>query len=283
MAFTGFLLAMHGWYEYIIRAPIPVWWNDIGQTVRTRVYSVFWSSNTFGDYMGFIVPLALGLALYEKDRAQRWFYGLTAATSGVTLIFTGDRGAWLACFASLVVLTWLVDKRYALGVLAIAALSYFFIPSVHLRMQEFLSPIYWSKTFANGRIDEWANAFNKMLANPLFGSSLGTYGGAVAANYLGIKYVDGFYAFMLGETGLVGLGAYILLIFVYLRDVIRVWKKTKDIHLKRLIAGVFSALLVFVLHASVENIYQVPAIVMTFWMTGVLVLIFGADPYETSE
>ncbi len=281
IVFTGFLMALHGVYEYIIAAPIPSFWVNLGEHVRTRVYSLFWSSNAFGSYMAFMTPLAIGVALYEKDRGQRLFYSVAAVFCAATLIFTDTRGAWLAFFGAIVIFTWMIDKRLTLAVLVLALLSVVFVHSVRARFQVFLSPVYWTKTFATGRVSEWEHAYDRMRSNPLFGKGLGRYGGAVASRYFGIQYVDGFYAFMLGETGLIGLLSYLALIVVYLRDVWKIWNKTDDRHLKWLFASVFCAILAFTLHAFVENIYQVPAINMTYWLAGSLVLIYSSGGLKT--
>lgn len=276
IVFTGFLMALHGVYEYAIAAPIPSAWVNLGEHVRTRVYSLFWSSNAFGSYMAFMTPLAIGIALYEKDRGQRLFYSVAAVFCAATLVFTDTRGAWLAFFGAILIFMWMIDKRLPFAVIVLALLSFFFVHSIRARFQVFLSPVYWTKTFATGRVSEWMHAYDRMRSNPLFGKGLGRYGGAVAARYFNVQYVDGFYAFMLGETGLIGLLSFLSLVFVYLRDVLRIWRKEGDKHVKWLFAGVFSALLAFTFHAFVENIYQVPAINMTYWLTGSLVLIYSA-------
>ena len=277
VAVTGFLMAVHGVYEYIMAVPIPAAWGGVGGHVRTRVYSLFGSPNIFGSYMAFLVPLTSAVALYESDRGQRLFYGTAAVFCAASLVFTFTRGAWLACLVGFLVFTWLVDRRLTLGVIGVALLAYFLVPPIHARIQEFASPVYWVQTFGGGgRIARWGHAYDQMRRNPLFGAGLGRYGGAVAARFFGSPYVDNYYAKTLAETGLLGLVSYLALIGVYLRDVFRIWRNVADLRMKRLIAGVFSALVVFTAHAFVENIFEVPTVNMLFWLVGTLVLIYGA-------
>lgn len=73
MVLIGFLMAIHGVYEYVMKAPIPSSWINLGEHVRTRVYSLFGSPNIFGSYVAFIAPNAAGLALYEKEKDHVFF------------------------------------------------------------------------------------------------------------------------------------------------------------------------------------------------------------------
>ncbi|MCI0183564.1 MAG: O-antigen ligase family protein [Acidibacillus sp.] len=277
MVLIGFLMAIHGVYEYVMKAPIPSSWINLGEHVRTRVYSLFGSPNIFGSYVAFIAPNAAGLALYEKRKGPRIFYIAAAIISMITLVFTFTRGAWVAFFVGALVFTWLVDKRLTIIAVVLTVLAIFFVPPIHARMDQFLSPVYWVKTEQSGRIDRWGHAYNQMRKDPLFGAGLGRYGGAVASKYFGIIYVDNYYAKTLAETGLLGLLSYLGLLFVYLRDVYRVLKRTVDPRMRYLMIGVFSSLIVVVSHNAVENIFEVPSMNYLFWMVGTLVLIYGAE------
>jgi cell division protein FtsW (lipid II flippase) len=274
---TGFLMAMHGVYEYIVKVPIPSDWIDISQHVRTRVYSLFYSPNIFGDYVAFVGPMAIGLAFYVRERAQKWFYAICAVLCTATLVFTFTRGAWLAFFVAILVLTWLIDKRLTLLAVVVGVLAILFVHPIHSRIEQFLTPVYWAKTFGpGGRIGRWERAYNQMRLNPLFGAGIGRYGGAVAARFFGIQYVDNYYAATLAELGLVGLISYLAVLFVYLRDVYRAWKRCIDPRMKYLMAGIFSSLIVEVVHNSVENIFEVPDMNMLFWLVGTMLLIYSA-------
>lgn len=280
MVFTGILMAMHGVYEYITKAPMGPTWTVVAEHVRTRVYSLFGSPNIFGDYAAFLLPSAIGVALYETDKGQRRFFILGALLLAISMLFTFTRAAWLAGFVGVLVMTWLVDKRFTIGAIGVAILAALFVHSVQVRIEEFFSPVYWYQTFANGRIARWLNAYDQMRANPLFGAGLGRYGGAVASKYFGVTYVDGYFAKTLAETGLVGLFSFVAVLFVYLRDVWRVMRSVRDPRMKLLFTGVFSSLVAVVTHNLVENVFEEPAMNMLFWLAGTLVLIYGAQEVD---
>lgn len=277
MVFTGFLMSMQGLYEYATRAPMSPAWNVISEHVRTRVYSLFGSPNIFGDYAAFLLPTTISMVLYERHKGQRVMYAVATVFLALCLLFTFTRGAWIAGFVGVLVLTWLYDKRYTVAAVVVAVLAVLLVHSVQVRIEEFFSPVYWYQTFANGRIARWLNAYDQMTGNPLFGDGLGRYGGAVASKYFGVPYVDGYYAKTLAETGLVGLIAFVAVLFVYLRDVFRIWRKATDPRMKILLAGVFSSLVAVVTHNLIENVFEEPAMNMLFWLAGTLVLIYGAQ------
>ncbi|KUO95092.1 O-antigen ligase family protein [Ferroacidibacillus organovorans] len=276
IAFTGFLMSLHGVYQYIIKAPIPPQWVDITQHVRTRVYSLFGSPNIFGDYAAFVTPISAAIALYEKERAQRLFYGFGALLSAATLVFTDTRAAWLSFFIGAMVFTWLLDRRMAVITFVIAVLAALFVPPIHARLGEFFTPVYWSKTFANGRISEAERAFDQMRANPLFGAGLGRYGGAIASRYFGVIYVDNYYAKTLAEIGLLGLFTFVALIFVYLRDVFRVVKRTVNRRKRIVFIGAYVGIVIVAINNLFENVFEVPDMNALFWLTGSLLLIYAA-------
>ncbi len=274
MVFAGFLVALHGVYEYVIAAPIPASWLNLGEHERTRVYSLFGSPNIMGSYMAFIAPTAFGFALYEKHRGKRWFYILAAVFAVMALVFSFTRGAWLAFFVGLIIFTWLADKRLTLAAV-IVAVAAFFVPPIHARLDQFLSPVYWAKTVNSGRIARWINAYDQMRNNPWFGAGLGRYGGAVASRFFGVIYVDNYYAKTLAETGLLGLFSYLALLVVYLREVYKVVKTHFKTPLGYVFIGIFSSLIVMVTHNFVEEIFEVPTMNYLFWFAGSMILIYG--------
>lgn len=271
----GFLIAIHGVYQYIVKIPNPAAWADPLQHERTRVYSIFGSPNILGSYMAFIAPLAAGLALYEQRRGPRLYFALAALASALTLLFTFTRGAWVAFFVGTLVFTWLINRRLTIAVLVLAVLGVAFVHPITSRVTELFNPVYLSKEFANGRIARWINAYDQMRTSPLFGVGMGHYGGAVASQYFGVIYVDNYYAKTLAETGIVGLLALLSLFAIYLRQVFLVWKKATSPQLRYVLAGVVSSLTVLIVHNAMENVFEEAPMYLLFWLVGTAALVYG--------
>jgi putative inorganic carbon (HCO3(-)) transporter len=282
------LIGLHGIYQYIVRAPIPPEWIAPGEHMRTRVYSILGSPNVLGSYMALFMPVALGLAFSSKTWSRRVFFLGCAATSGLTLVFTFTRGAWLALFVAFFLAAAWYNRKTFFAVIAAAVAGSFvvmrFVPAVSQRIDILFSRQYWQESAQDGRLARWGHAFDQARENPLFGAGLGHYGGAVAARQFGAPYVDGYYFKTLAEMGLAGLVLLILVLLSALWLAYASWKKAhRDGGRHHFIAlGLFVGLLAVAIHNTVENIFEVPAMNLLFWMfTGLAPLV--ALPSENPD
>ena len=82
-----------------------------------RVQGTFKQSNILGNWIVFLLPLALARALTASGRA-RWFYWLTSVVALIALVATLSRGNWGAAVFGLLIMS------YATGVLAFKRLNW---------------------------------------------------------------------------------------------------------------------------------------------------------------
>ncbi len=144
-AVTAVLIAIHGWYQYAVKTPIPASWVDPGEHVRTRVFSIIASPNELGAYMALNIPLLIGLGLAEQNRWRKWFYRLGTLCCIGTFLFTFTRGAWMALMFSMIIMSILVERRFLIVIAILCAVG-FFMPAIHHRITDLMSPVYWIKT-----------------------------------------------------------------------------------------------------------------------------------------
>lgn len=267
------LVAIHGVYQYITKAPIPASWVDVGENVRTRVYSVLISPNELGSYMALMIPIIVGLAVYETDRWRKWVYRLGLIPCAMTLLFTFSRAAWLSLGLSVVIMA-IVFERRLLIVLAIAIVVAFFVPAIHHRITDLFSPVYWIKSAQAGRIAKWQQAFDVMTSNPLFGAGLGHYGGAVASVYHYSLYSDNYYAKTLGETGIVGLTLFIAMHLALMRDLFRRIRRVSG-RRKFVLIGGMTGLLAVLIHNSMENVFEYAPMALSYFLYASVFLIWS--------
>ncbi|MCL6548147.1 MAG: O-antigen ligase family protein [Alicyclobacillus sp.] len=273
-AMTAILIGVHGIYQYITKAPIPADWVDTSQHVRTRVYSVLQSPNELGSYMALMTPIIIGLAVRTKHRLRRGLYGFGAVCCACTLLFTFTRGAWVALALSVFIVAVLFERRL-LAVLVVFAVLGYFVPPIHHRIGELLSPVYWMKSASSGRISRWLQAFDLMSTDPLFGVGLGHYGGAVASIYHKSIYSDNYYAKTMGEVGLVGLTLFITMHVALMRDLFRNVLKAAAGRDKYLALGGFTGLLAVLIHNSMENVFEFGPMAASYFVYAALFLIWG--------
>ncbi|GFR39442.1 hypothetical protein PRECH8_27380 [Insulibacter thermoxylanivorax] len=275
----GGLIGLHGVYQYIIGVEVPASWIDASETVRTRSYSIVQSPNVLGSYMALTAPIAAGLALTDRGR-RRWLWAVLAVIMLAALVFTGSRGAWLAFGGAIGLALLFLNRKLFIGFLIAAVLSSIFVPQISSRFAALFNPEYLAKSSENGRIQRWIGAYDQMRSNPIFGTGLGHYGGAVADRHFGTIYVDSYYFKTLAEMGLLGLGVYLWLMYMLLRNTFDIWKGSARTRQFYLYGGIFAGLLAVILHNGVENIFEVPFMNTFFWLiAGVLLSLPYLKPF----
>lgn len=263
----GTLAAVHGIYQYATKAPMPPEWVSVSESLATRAYSIVGSPNGLGDYLALLIPLAAGLALCETAWWRRAALGLAAAVLGTGLLVTFSRGAWLALAAAAAVAALSFNRRLLLALAVGAVVVTVAVPPVTQRVDQLASKEYWQRAAVyGGRLYRWNEAYKQMAHAPLEGDGIGEFGGAVAARRLGVLYTDNYYAKIAAEGGLVGLAAFVALMVACGRLGHRVYRSMGGRRERFLALGLWGALLVVILHNTVENIFEIPFLNTYFWL-----------------
>ncbi len=274
------IMAVHGIYQYIVAVPMPSSWVDHNEAgVRTRVYSILTSPNVLGSLFTLTIPIGVGLFLEEKDRLKKAFYGVVILCMLASLAFTFSRGAWMGFMAAVIIFVLFYDARLLVPVLALAVLAVFLVPEVGNRISYMLSADYIESSMNGGRLIRWIDGLKVWSYGKLSGVGLGHFGGAVAINhgmqylvgdeYIETFYMDNYYLKTMIETGVVGLAAFIFLMYQVLINSARAVKISAE-H-KYLKIGIMSGLFGIIIHNLVENIFEVPLMSTEFWIfAGVL-------------
>jgi putative inorganic carbon (HCO3(-)) transporter len=261
----GTLIAVYGIYQYIMKVPMPGRWVDSGESGVTRAFSIIGSPNALGSQMAMLIPISLGLLMYEKPLNKKLFWLACTGLMAACLLFTGSRGAWLALAGAIAVIGMLYDRRILIAGIVLAIVAAVGIPAVKSRITYLFTAEYMMKSSQSGRISRWFDAYDQMRNSPLFGSGLGHWGGAVAKRAYNVTYTDNYYMKTLAEMGLLGVSAFLWLIWSSLKEGYNTMKRLNSPHLKYLAAGMLGGLLVIVLHNAVENIFEIPYLNSYFW------------------
>lgn len=279
-ASLAILIAIDGVFQYVMKVPIPASWTSSAGVVHTRVFSVLVSSNEMGAYMALMTPIITGLAYYTKDRWLRWLYSGGTLVCLLALLLTFTRGALFALILSLLLVALWFDRRLLIALLAVAVVA-FFLPPVQHRIADLFSPVYWLKSAQEGgRIAKWNTAYDKMSSNPLLGSGLGQYGGAVASDFhLGV-YSDNYYAKILGESGLLGLMVFLSMHLALLRDMFKNAAQQVNKRTRYVMLGGAAGILAVLIHNSVENVFEFSPMALSYFFYATLFLIWGQGMVE---
>lgn len=287
VVFIGGLLGLHGIYQYVTHAEMPSYWVDrLESGITTRVFSIIGSPNILGSLMVLLIPVAIAFVFSEKKIFKKIiFAGITLAMSA-TLVFTSSRSAWIGFVVAMGVYFWLKDKRLILLLVIGVFAAYAFIPTIAHRVNYLLSPEYLVSSASGGRVARWTIGLEYLKQNPLFGVGLGQFGGAVAQNYKipGAFYVDNYFLKIAVEMGLVGLGAFCIMIYNALAWGIRSVSRIKDAESLSMAQGIFAGMVGVVVPNFVENVFEVPMMVAYFWMFAAVLIFMGfAQPRLESK
>ena len=272
MVLMGAVLAVHGIYQYITAAPIPVTWlthTEMG--VRSRAFSITGSPNIMGDLMVMLMPLSVALA-YQKGLSweRKLFWWGCAGVQGLACLVTFSRGAWLGLMAAAIVFIALQDRRLFFILLASAAVI-IFIPDVMNRLSFVMTDDFAVASQVGGRAGRQEIGFMLLRGSGyLFGMGHGRYGGAVAmqnpiVEWLTYHYLDNYYLKTLVETGIAGLSAYLLLIAVTIATLFRAAVRVRGTYMRPRAAAILASAAGVLTHCMFENIFEVPYMSAYFW------------------
>lgn len=306
-----------GLYQFIFRIG-PEHFVILGRFMRAS--GSFEQPNPFGGFLGLALPVALSLAIWAwaefvQRSNGRWMYSLwalyytgAALVIGLGLLASWSRGAWLGAAAGVLVVLVLRSRRAALlsavGGLLLAGLTLLgvFSPAsipqpisarladttAYLDMTDVLLQPVTDENFAVvERIAHWTAAQRMWERSPWFGVGAGNY----AAVYPEVRlprwedplgHAHNIYLNVLGETGLIGLAAYLLLWGVV---VVWTWQKVRTDPSStdgRWLPAVAVGVLGLVAHLSVHNVVDNLFVRGIVIYIGLWLVVIHSKSYEVS-
>ncbi|MCK5811969.1 MAG: O-antigen ligase family protein [Clostridiales bacterium] len=279
------IIALFGVYQYVAGVEMPASWVDSAELgVRTRAFSVVQSPNVLGAIMTLASMISLGLFFYEEKIINKFFYALSFLIMVACLVFTLSRGAWIGFALAILVFVIIKDKRFILPIAALGIIVILFIPAISSRVLYMISPEYLFSSLTGGRAMRWINGFALFQDNWLLGVGLGHFGGAVAMHYPyhfpEAFYMDNYFLKIAVESGILGFLSFFTLITVTLSSIFKHTKLAKDKKEFNILLGIFSGLLGVSIHCFFENIFEVPGMIVFYWM---IVAIAMAMIYKKKE
>lgn len=277
---SGTTLALHGLFQIVTGVQSPASWTDQAEASlgATRAFSIVESPNILGSIMVLLLPSALAFVLSgNQKKSHRVFFFLVAGAMGLCVLLTLSRGAWMSLAVAMVVFSLAVNPRWLLllmggGILSLA------IPQVNSRIAYLFTPQFMASSMKGGRIMRYETGIRMFLEKPWTGWGLGHFGGATAMNnknlFPNTFYMDNYWlktAVEMGIPGLVGFGFLILFLVIWSIRAIRTTQKGDKLR----IAGAFAGICGVLVHNGLENIFEVPYMVVYFWLMVALMMYWG--------
>lgn len=179
----------------------------------TRITGTFHQSNTFGRYL--MLMIVFGVAMYPYlGKRYRIPLALALAPATAFLLFTYTRTALIGAFLGLLVVGFIQSKRLLVGLALVVMVSLIAVPQLASRLGAAASVTSASTTDHTGnslawRLAYWTEVIPLANSNPVTGIGLNMtqYNTDQAKQ----PHSDVVRAYV--ETGLIGFGAYLALLF----------------------------------------------------------------------
>jgi len=259
-----------------------------GHIYDGRMSSSFRAANDFAAYLVVVVPVLFCLVFlisFKKQDVQKGVDEFTFFSSPLVKIFcivlfvvafgclglTYSRGAWVGFILSLAIFSGINRRAFLFFTLIIIIFLSIFYP----RLTKERNPINDKLSFLyeNNRLNYWKRASDIIKDYPLFGCGLNTYALVVEGYSVGWGgYPHNSYLQMAAETGLVGIAAFLWILFVLFRDSLRALRRMKIQNNKMLFVGFLMGLLGFLIHSFFDtNFYSVQLGSLMWIVMGVII------------
>ena len=231
--------------------------------------------NTLGGYLVLMFCVAMGLCLYLKERRLRMLLGALGFIMLITLSATLSRSSYIALGVSLLVLLALSPKRMGLliGLSLMIALSPIILPDRVIervtstintdqrRDQVRIGQVAFD-TSTSYRLISWKTSTQDWLKHPVFGYGVTGYG-----------FIDAQYFKVLVDTGLVGILAFLALLYRLWGRMIEAYRQMAEPWTQGLVLGVVAGYAGLLVHAIGANTFIIVRIMEPFWLLVGLIMV----------
>ena len=236
--------------------------------------------NTLGGYLIFIIAINLSLVLkpgtLTSPKTRRFLLWITMIAI-FPFLLTNSRGSWLASIPVIISYIILSSKRWVfvgfvavLIVIAPIILPHTIIDRVKYTfmeqkgyaktLQENIGGITLDTSISE-RMRNWKAAWTGIKKHPLLGFGI-----------TGWMFLDSQFMRVLVESGFIGLGLFIYLLYSILNETWKVYKNTKIPFLKYFAQGFLVATIAMITHGIAANTFIIIRIMEPFWLICGLVI-----------
>jgi O-antigen ligase len=234
-----------------------------------RVRGIFLNASAYGLAVATALPFLVWL--YFTDRApRRYLWPVVAALSGVTLVFTFQRAAWLSAIVTLgvTVLAWPKRRAMLIGVLVFFALCGLLVAS-EVVVQRLEAKLEKQSTI-DYRLAHIERGWSMFRENPLLGVGINRYGEEVE-NYSSYRssltaHAHNTWITLLAELGLVGFLSYLMPFgFVLFKSVRVYWRLPPYRPIVGIIVGITLAFIAMSISVELRGHLYANALLFTLW------------------
>ena len=290
MLVTSVGLVFYGFYTQL----------EAGVAVYQDIALPFFKNHCiYAEFLCIVFAFLFAFNTVKGKLKGRTFIVLLSLLFACAILMTFVRGAWMALIGLFFFIWWMRGREVSgkmialLTVLMIAAagfaLSFDLIDLLNQRIENLLHFKYVTNF---DRIDRWMAAFLMGKDNPILGVGYGNY---PEVYYKYIWYIKSttitdrmgahnLFLEIFAETGIVGLFAFLGMIWVFFREGYKLSKKITDPFLSGVNLGTMGAMVTFLIHGIVNNLGPSDKLELLFWtLIGMPIVIKQINDLKTPQ
>ncbi len=233
--------------------------------------------NTLGGYLVLMLSITLGLLVTSDSTKQKTLLGVLLVLIAIPLLATLSRSSWLAMGPMLLALIYFSKRKLVIVVplVLIVLIAPLIMPqSVKDRalftvaQRKHMGQVEIAgirlDTSASARISSWKNVLTKdFIKHPVLG-----YG------VTGYRFLDAQYPKVLIETGILGLSAFLSLLFFIYKNALSTYRNSSDPFFSGISLGYLAGFVAMLVHSIGTNIFVIVRIMEPFWfLTAIIIVI----------
>ena len=241
-----------------------------------RATASFKDPNTSGVYLSAVAPLLFGLTLYYTKGVKRLAFIALSLIALMGIALTYSRPTLLATFVVLLFLASVKKDKVLLTLLLIFTLiSPFILPKP---VKDWAKQVNYNPArfmCNDDRIAIYRNSLYMIKAHPVIGVGANTfmknykkyerlpnYRNVVTSDFL---YAHNNFLHMAGEIGLVGLGIFVWMLFVFFKQSANIYRRLEDRYLKVVSLSLIVSAIAFLVNGLTESSLYSARVAMIFW------------------
>ena len=263
---TGFIQALGLTYAVVTGV------QSVSEQTRNTANGTVGDPNLFAGYLVLVIPLVAALGVSLRSRWAPVPTGLVVLVLTVALVATLSRSGWIGLAVGLAALAVLLrDRRWQIIGMSGAILAILLIGGLSGPIAARLGP-----TTPDGPLDMlvsrwavWTTAVNIWIDHPIFGVGVANF-----VNFYpdysgrtdGLMHAHNIFLNMAAERGILGLTAFVLVLVMLFRALMRAVKYAGSRTEQALVVGVIATFLGYLAHSLFEVSYYDYKILLLFWL-----------------
>ncbi len=270
-ALSGLCVCLYGVMQYVFGWNVNQAWLDeeMFDGIKMRIYSTLENPNVLGEYILLVLPVCIGLMWTRTKLISKAVYAVMSAVMMVALVLTFSRGCWIGVmFAAVVFVTFVAGKLWGLLLIALPVLPMVLPESIITR---FTSIGDMKDSSTSYRVYIWMGTL--LMLKDFWISGIGPGTEAFTQVYPFYSYSaivaphsHNLFLQILVESGIVGIGAFLLLLLVFIKRLVRGYgAEGKGGSMSVALCAIGAAVGGFLLQGMFDNCFYNYRVFMIFW------------------